>query len=50
MERTFQTLTLMNFHELMEIESNFQQPSSSESPLTQWIVTENNSPVLIEIL
>ena len=30
-ERTFQILTLMNFHELMEIKSNFQRPSSSES-------------------
>ena len=33
MERGFQILTLMNFHEPLEIKCNFQQPSSSESPL-----------------
>ena len=36
MERTIQTLTLMNFHEFhepMEIKSIFQQPSTSEPPL-----------------
>ena len=32
-ERGFQILTLMNFHEPLEIKSNFQQPSSSDSPL-----------------
>ena len=35
-ERGFQILTLMNFHEPLEIKCNFQQPSSSYSPL-QWI-------------
>ena len=32
-ERGFQILTLMNFHEPLEIKCNFQQPSSSDSPL-----------------
>ena len=32
-EREFQILTLMNFHEPLEIKCNFQQPSSSDSPL-----------------
>ena len=33
-ERGFQILTLMNFHEPLEIKCNFQRPSSSDSPLT----------------
>ena len=32
-EREFQILTLMNFHEPLEIKCNFQWPSSSDSPL-----------------
>ena len=32
-EREFQILTLMNFHEPLEITCNFQRPSSSDSPL-----------------
>ena len=32
-EREFQILTLMNFHEPLEIKCNFQRPSSSDSPL-----------------
>ena len=32
-ERGFQILTLMNFHEPLEIKCNFQQPSPSESSL-----------------
>jgi len=32
-ELEFQILTLMNFHEQLEIKCNFQQPSSSDSPL-----------------
>ena len=32
-ERGFQILTLMNFHEPLEIKCNFQQPSSSDLPL-----------------
>ena len=32
-ERGFQILTLMNFHEPLEIKCNFQWPSSSDSPL-----------------
>ena len=28
----------MNFHEPLEIKSNFQQPSSSESPLTLFLI------------
>ena len=32
-ERGFQILTLMNFHEPLEIKCNFQRPSSSDSPL-----------------
>ena len=32
-EREFQILTLMNFHEPLEIKCNFQQPSSPDSPL-----------------
>ena len=32
-EREFQILTLMNFHEPLEIKYNFQRPSSSDSPL-----------------
>ena len=32
-EEGFQILTLMNFHEPLEIKSNFQQPSSSDSHL-----------------
>ena len=31
----FQILTLMNFYEPLEIKCNFQQPSSSDSPLFQ---------------
>ena len=31
-EREFQILTLMNFHEPLEIKCNFQRPSSSDSP------------------
>ena len=34
LEREFQILTLMNFHEPLEIKCNFQQPSSSDSPLS----------------
>ena len=30
-ERGFQILTLMNFHEPLEIKCNFQQPSLSDS-------------------
>ena len=37
MERGFQILTLMNFHESLEIKCNFQQPSSSDSPLPTFI-------------
>ena len=33
MEREFQILTLMNFHEPLEIKCDFQRPSSSDSPL-----------------
>ena len=33
LEREFQILTLMNFHEPLEIKCNFQQPSSSDLPL-----------------
>ena len=32
-EREFQILTLMNFHEPLQIKCNFQQPSSSDLPL-----------------
>ena len=32
-EREFQILTLMNFHEPLQIKCNFQRPSSSDSPL-----------------
>ena len=32
-EREFQILTLMNFHEPLEIKCDFQRPSSSDSPL-----------------
>ena len=32
-EREFQILTLMNFHEPLEIKCNFQRPSSSDLPL-----------------
>ena len=32
-EQGFQILTLMNIHEPLEIKCNFQQPSSSDSPL-----------------
>ena len=32
-EREFQILTLINFHEPLEIKCNFQLPSSSDSPL-----------------
>ena len=32
-ERGFQILTLINFHEPLEIKCNFQRPSSSDSPL-----------------
>ena len=34
-ERGFQILTLMNFHEPLEIKCNFQRPSSSDLPLTR---------------
>ena len=45
MERsTFQILTLMNFHEPLEIKSDFQQPSSSESPLLHQGVGEGIHP------
>ena len=36
-ERGFQILTLMNFHEPLEIKCNFQQPSSSDSPLSEML-------------
>ena len=32
-EREFQILTLMNFHEPLQIKCNFQRPSSSDLPL-----------------
>ena len=35
-EREFQILTLMNFHEPLQIKCNFQRPSSSDLPLA-WI-------------
>ena len=34
-EREFQILTLMNFHEPLEIKCNFQPPSSSDLPLKE---------------
>ena len=40
-ERGFQILTLMNFHEPMEIKSNFQRTSSSESPLIRITIKLN---------
>ena len=33
-EREFQILTLMNFHEPLQIKCNFQRPSSSDLPLS----------------
>ena len=33
-ERKFQILTLMNFHEPLEIKYNFQRPSSPDLPLS----------------
>ena len=42
-ERGFQILTLINFHEPLEIKCNFQRPSSSDSslitPQLKFIVT-----------
>ena len=38
-EREFQILTLMNFHEPLEIKCNFQWPSSSDSPLPIYTLT-----------
>ena len=40
-EREFQILVLMNFHEPLEIKCNFQRPSSSESPLHRQIIHQN---------
>ena len=37
-EREFQILTLMNFHEPLEIKCNFQRPSSSDSPLCTYYI------------
>ena len=37
-ERGFQILILMNFHEPLEIKCNFQQPSCSDLPLTPSIL------------
>ena len=45
-EREFQILTLMNFHEPLEIKCNFQWPSSSDSPLT----FRSNVPLPLEPL
>ena len=42
-EREFQILTLMNFHEPLEIKCNFQRPSSSDSPLT--LLEKKKSPI-----
>ena len=46
-EREFQILTLMNFHEPLEIKCNFQQPSSSDSPLLLLRFTYYATPINI---
>ena len=50
-ERTFQTVTLLNFHELMEIRYNFQRPSSSKSPLRNFwkFLSRKEEVVLLKI-
>ena len=40
----FQILTLMNFHEPLEIKCNFQRPSPSDSPLSQVVRYEVLKP------
>jgi hypothetical protein len=40
-EREFQILALMNFHEPLEIKCNFQQPSSSDLPLLRQSKNKN---------
>ena len=42
-EREFQILTLMNFHEPLEIKFNFQQPSSPDSPLKKGVFQKRAS-------
>ena len=42
-EREFQILVLMNFHEPLEIKCNFQWPSSSDSPLHFQFNMRNNA-------
>ena len=44
-EREFQILTVMNFHEPLEIKCNFQRPSSSDSPLLLFVSNLLTSPV-----
>jgi hypothetical protein len=43
-EREFQILTLMNFYETLEIKCNFQRPSSSDSPLTEFVLLIKTTP------
>ena len=40
-EREFQILTLMNFHEPLQIKCNFQRPSSSDLPLQNQLTKSN---------
>ena len=44
-DREFQILTLMNFHEPLEIKCNFQRPSFSDSPL-QPTFRSSKKPIL----
>ena len=46
-EREFQILTLMNFHEPLEIKCNFQRPSPSDPPL---ILSKHNKHYMVEWL
>ena len=41
-ERGFQILTLMNFHEPLEIKCNFQRPSSCDLPLRVLAIFKKN--------
>ena len=50
-KRGFQILTLMNFHEPLEIKYNFQRPSSSKSPLRNFwkFLSRKEEVVLLKI-
>ena len=49
-ERGFQILTLIDFHEPLEIKCNFQRPSSSDSPLNTGSKIQNVEELRLDLI